>query len=123
MTDVPLILAVVTLVVAGQVLLKIGMNRVGEIGREQLGSPLALIGRLLRTPAVVGGLLLYAVSAAGWVYVLSRVELSYAYPFLALSYAAVTAIAVAVLKEPFTRAQWLGVLCVVLGVTTVAASG
>jgi drug/metabolite transporter (DMT)-like permease len=120
MHDVALILAVVGMVIGGQVLMKVGMDKVGEVNRAHLRSPVALVRQVATTPAVVAGLGAYALSAVGWVYVLSRVELSYAYPFLGLAYIGVTALAVLMLKEPFTRFQWLGVAFTVAGVVTVA---
>ena len=123
MSAIPGILATVTLVVTGQLLLKSGMQRVGAIDRARLGAPLALIRQIARQPAVVIGFGIYGLSALLWLYVLARAELSYAFPFLALGYAGVTAAATLVLKERFTWRQWLGLLLVVLGVAAVAASG
>jgi len=123
MNDMLLVLAVVSLVVTGQLLLKIGMNSMGVVGLDRLKSPFSLAWEIVTTPTVITGLMLYGISAVAWVYVLSRVELSYAYPFLALSYTGVTGIAVLVLKEPFSRSQWLGVLLVVTGVVVVALTG
>ncbi len=122
MSEIPGILVAVLLVITGQLVLKIGMLRVGAIDRERARTPLALVFEIARQPAVVGGLAIYGVSALLWLYVLSRTELSYAYPFLSLAYAGVTAAATVLLKEPFTRRQWLGLLFVMAGVMSVAAS-
>jgi len=120
---VPLILPVVALVVFGQLLLKVGMDQVGVIGRSRLGRPVSLAQEVVSTPAVLAGLALYAVSALGWIVVLSRVDLSFAYPFLGLSYVTVPITAVLVLHERFDRIQWLAVVAVLLGVVLVAGSG
>jgi drug/metabolite transporter (DMT)-like permease len=88
-----------------------------------LRRPLALVIAVAATPAVVGGLALYVASAVSWIYVLSRTELSFAYPFLAVSYVAVTVAAVLGLKERFSVVQWLGVALVVSGVVIVAFTG
>lgn len=117
------ILSAVVCVVAGQILLKIGMHRVGAIEREHLKAPVALAMSVARQPAVVAGIALYAVSALLWLYVLSRSALSFAYPFLSLAYAAVTAAATLLLKETFTWRQWAGLMLVIAGVVAVAASG
>ena len=117
------ILATVTAVVAGQLLLKMGMTRVGEISGDALRRPLHLAKRLASQPAVVAGLSLYVASAAGWIYVLSRNPLSFAYPFLGISYATVTLVAVVMLHEKLTTKQWVGVAFVVAGVILVALTG
>ena len=123
MSSIPWILFTVALVVVGQLLLKVGMQRVGAIEGEQLRAPLALVGRVAREPAVVLGFVIYGLSAIVWIYVLSRADLSFAFPFLALAYAGVTAAATVVLKEPFAPKQWIGLVLVMIGVTLVAASG
>jgi drug/metabolite transporter (DMT)-like permease len=123
MSAIPGILVAVALVITGQLLLKSGMQRVGAIDRARLGSPLALVGQVARQPAVVFGFGIYGLSALLWLYVLAQAELSYAFPFLALAYAGVTAAATLVLKERFTARQWLGLALVMLGVAAVAVSG
>jgi drug/metabolite transporter (DMT)-like permease len=82
-----------------------------------------LVGQIVRTPAVLGGFAFYVVGALGWIVVLSRVDLSFAYPFLGLSYVTVPIVAVLLLGERFDRGQWIAVGAVLLGVTLVAGSG
>jgi drug/metabolite transporter (DMT)-like permease len=123
MSAIPWILGAVALVVAGQLLLKVGMLRVGAIDSARLRSPVAVVGAVARQPAVVLGFAIYGASALLWLYVLSQSELSFAFPFLSLAYAGVTAAATVLLKEHFTTRQWLGLVLVTAGVIAVAASG
>jgi drug/metabolite transporter (DMT)-like permease len=123
MSSLPAILLSVAMVVSGQTLLKTGMTRVGPVDGARLRRPLQLALAVARTPAVVVGLSLYVASAVSWIYVLSRTDLSFAYPFLAVSYVAVTLVAVLGLKERFHLLQWAGVALVVAGVVLVALSG
>jgi drug/metabolite transporter (DMT)-like permease len=123
MNSIPSIFAAVGLVVCGQLLLKAGMQRVGMVGAQRARSPLALMRDVATTPQVVAGLCLYGASAVLWVYVLSRADLSFAYPFLSLAYALVTAAATVIFKERFTARQWLGLGFVVAGVMLVAMTG
>lgn len=123
MSAVPWILGTVALVVAGQLLLKVGMLRVGAIDRERMRAPLALLAAVVRQPAVVAGIVAYGLSGLLWLYVLSRAELSFAFPFLSLAYAGVTAAATVILKEHFSARQWFGLALVMVGVIAVAASG
>jgi drug/metabolite transporter (DMT)-like permease len=116
------VLLSITLVVAGQIILKFGMARVGPIDGPRLRRPLTLVGDVARVAAVWIGMALYIASAAMWIFTLSRVPLSLAYPFLGLSYVGVAATAVIALDEWLTPAQWLGILLVVTGVVTVALS-
>ena len=118
---VPILLSV-GLVIVAQVVLKIGAGSLSGISREELGHPLRLGLRAMRVPGVVIGLLLYLVSAALWLLVLATTPLSYAYPFLGLTYVGVAVASVTVLKERFSALQWIGLAFVVLGVAAVAAS-
>lgn len=117
------ILLVVTTIVTGQLLLKSGMSRVGSIGGDEVAHPLEVVRRVLTTWQVVAGLTLYVASALAWIWVLSRVELSFAFPFLALSYVGVTVLAVIRFRERFSAVQWLGLALTVTGVVLVASTG
>lgn len=72
----------------------------------------------LTDPLVVAGLVAYAVSSVLWLLVLSRVNVSVAYPLAATSYVVVVA-AGAVAGEHVSGLRWLGVLLIVLGVSAI----
>ncbi len=116
------ILASVALVVVAQVVLKLGAGSISGLSREDLRHPVRLGIRALRIPGVVIGLLLYVFSAAVWLLVLATTPLSYAYPFLGLTYVGVAIASVTVLKERFSALQWIGLAFVFVGVLAVAAS-
>ncbi len=80
MKAIPLILFSIAIAMAGQVSLKFGMNDIGRLGLTQL------LTKMSTSPIILMGLALYAVSAVLWMIVLSRVDLSYAYPFLGLTF-------------------------------------
>ncbi len=82
----------------------------------------ALVAAVAKTPTVVAGLGIYGASALAWIVVLSRTELSFAYPFLSLAYVIVTVAAMVLLGERFTARQWAGLAAVVAGVLLVALS-
>ncbi|HEX9016043.1 MAG TPA: EamA family transporter [Chloroflexota bacterium] len=118
----PLILFSVVLGVGGQVTLKMGMTRVGQIHADSLAQPLVLALRVLSNPLVVFGLGLYALGAVVWLTVLSKVPLSYAYPILALSYAITPLLAWVVLGESVPSIRWVGVVVICLGAYFVSRS-
>lgn len=122
MNSVVGILGTVALVICGQLMLKAGMKRVGAVGAARLRKPASLLRDIVRSPLVPLGFVVYGFSALAWIVILSRVELSFAYPFLGLAYAAVVAAAVVVFGERLAPRQWLGVALVVAGVVAVAAS-
>lgn len=103
----------IILSVCGQTLFKSGMNRVGRIGGGE--SPHWIGG----APWVGVGLIAYGGSMLLWLYTLSRVELSYAFPFVSLSYVGIALVARFALGENVDRHRILGSVLIVLGVLLV----
>lgn len=103
--------------VAGQTVIKLGLRQ-----SVALSSPGAVIGAVLDSPLVLLGLALYALGALAWIAVLSRVDLSYAYPFVALNMVLVTVVSRLLLHETVPALRWAGLLAVCVGVVLVARS-
>jgi multidrug transporter EmrE-like cation transporter len=118
----PLLLLSVCLGVAGQLALKVGMNRVGVVEAVNLARPLAMISRLAPVPLVWVGLACYGLSALLWMVILSRMELSAAYLMLASMYVLIPLVSWLVLGERIPPMRWVGMAVVVLGVLIVARS-
>lgn len=117
-----LLLAVTVLLnVAGQVLIKQGMTVAGAV-EGQASAVVQTFVRGFTTPWIWAGLVAYGLSALLWMAVLSRVELSIAYPALSMGYVLVVLISWLVLKEPVNALRWIGVLVICVGVYLVARS-
>ena len=112
----------VMLATAGQLLLKAGMDKVGFIDGERLGKPLALFKTIALTPQVVIGIAIFAASAAFWLVVLSRVPLSFAYPFAGVVYVLTTVFSRFILHEHVPAARWLGIALIIIGIVVVGQS-
>jgi drug/metabolite transporter (DMT)-like permease len=117
------ILISVALVVTGQTLLKRGMTLVGPIDGPRAKRAGVLILDVAKRWQLYAGLAGYLLSAFTWVYALSLVTPSAAYPFLGLSYVGVAGAAVLFLGETLTIAQCVGIALVVSGVVMVAWVG
>jgi drug/metabolite transporter (DMT)-like permease len=106
---------------AGQVLLKKGMGSMGPLtlSIDQLGSILWRIGT---NPYVVVGLAIYVTGTLFWLTALSRVDLSYAYPFASLSYVVMLIASWQLFNENITVLRLLGTLVVCLGVFIISRS-
>ena len=113
---IPIIIAAV-----GQIVLKLGMNKVGTIdsGKAAL---LTFFTKALTTPLVLFGLLLYGLSAVLWLVVLSREKLSFVYPMVDFSYVVTIALSVVVLREEVPLLRWLGLGVICLGIILIAKS-
>ncbi len=105
----------------GQVLLKKGMGSMGPLTltMSQLGSTLWRIGT---NPYVIAGLAIYVSGTVFWLVALSRVELSYAYPFASLSYVVMLAASWLLFHEDISLVRLLGTLVVGLGVFLISRS-
>lgn len=114
MTLIILIVFVVGLNVCGHVCLKVGMNQVGDLGNRSI---LEFAISSISNKFVLMGLAGYVSSVAGYVVVLSKTQLSIAYPILMSSgYALVVLVSFLFLKEPFGAIKWLGIALIFFGV-------
>lgn len=101
-------------VVAGQVLIKKGLNSLGGI--DYASGVVAAYLKMFLCPYVIGGVILYGTGVVFWVYVLSKLDLSYAYPFLALTYIFVALSSAWFLHEQITLIRWIGIVTICIGV-------
>ena len=107
--------------VAGQTALKLGVNQPGAAGGT--GTIMGLVTMILQSPLVLGGLVLYGVGALAWIAVLARMDLSYAYPFLALNFVLITVVSRLALGETIPPARWIGIAVICIGIVLIARGG
>lgn len=119
MKDFLLIVMTVLLNTAGQFVMKMGMNNVGRIGMAGSGV-LAGFLKAFTSPLVFSGLMLYGLSAALWIVIVSRVNLSWAYPLVSMSYVIVAFLSPVLLHEKFSLMRVIGTCIICLGVAVVA---
>jgi drug/metabolite transporter (DMT)-like permease len=105
----------------GQVLLKKGMGSMGPLTLtvSQLWGTLWRIGT---NPYVILGLAIYVTGTVFWLVALSRVELSYAYPFASLSYVVMLVASWLLFQENISLMRLLGTLVVGVGVFLISRS-
>lgn len=115
-----LILLSVVSGVAGQTFLKLGVSQPGAA--DAAGGLLSLVTLIMRSPLVLLGLALYGVGAVAWIAVLARLDLSLAYPFLALNFVLVTVSSRFLLNESVPAMRWLGILVICGGIILVSRS-
>lgn len=118
-TSIALLLFAVLLAACGQLLLKHGMQVATARAHATGGS---LVTTAATSPMVLGGLAVFAISAVAWMAVLSKVPLSVAYPFNALSYLIILTASVLLLHERANILTWAGSLLVVSGLIIVVMS-
>lgn len=109
-----LILLSVLLGAGGQLLMKSGMTSIGKIEVSQLLS--STLFQVVFNPMIIFGLSLYGIAAVIWLVVLSRAELSYAYPMVAMGYIITSVSAWILFNENMTLLRFLGITLIVSGV-------
>jgi drug/metabolite transporter (DMT)-like permease len=107
--------------VSGQFLIKHGLYRVGSI-EGTIPEMLRSIAFAMRNPFILMGFISYFMSASSWLILLSRVELSYAYPMVSLGYVFVVIASRFILGEAVTLSRLLGTIVICAGVILVARS-
>lgn len=120
---IPVILFSVLLNASAQLFLRKGMSTQSlALGEGVMGTVQAAI-RIVFDPWVFAGLGCYAVSIVSWMLVLSKVQVSYAYPFLSVGYVVVVAAAYLFFNEQVSLLKMLGVGLICVGVVLVARGG
>ena len=110
-----LILIGVLLNAAAQLMLKKGMMIIGHI-QVSVDAILTMLPKLLSNLYIWGGLSSYVISVLVWLIVLSRVEVSYAYPFLSIGYIVTAFIGYYFLGESMSLYKISGILVICLGI-------
>jgi len=115
MKTILFILAAVFLGVLGQMFLKIGLQKTPPLE----GFTLKVI-KLIFKPYIFFGFISYGISSLFWIIVLSRTELSYAYPMVALGYILVFIFSWLYFKDHVTLTRIAGLILICIGVVLVA---
>ena len=107
---------------AAQLMLKHGMTQLGAISFAN-ANPILKILEIVFSPWVFAGLLTFVISMASHLFVLSKVELSFAYPFLSLAYVAVAVFAYFIFHEDLNAWRIAGIGFICVGTVLIAQSG
>ncbi|MGB9712053.1 MAG: EamA family transporter [Dissulfurimicrobium sp.] len=118
----PIILLGVFLNAFAQIALKQGMRTIGEFtfSMENL-IPIGV--KVASSPYVLLGLSCYVISLVVWLLVLSRVDVSFAYPFLSVGYIVAALSGMAFFGEAVGPMRWAGIITICLGVYLITRSG
>jgi len=116
-----LILFTVTLSACAQLALKLGVAKLQTEHAFQLGM-VDTIMSVAMSPLIWLGLFIYAVSVALWIWVLSKVDLSVAYPFVGVSFLVTMAFGAFLLNESVTPLRIAGTLLIATGCVLVGRS-
>ena len=117
--NIILILLSVLLNCAAQLLIRKGMLIEGEVGMQNL---LSHMGSMITNLWLWGAMLCYALSILLWMSVLSKVEVSYAYPFLSVGYVVSAVAGYALFNENLSPVRIAGIIVICIGVILISRS-
>lgn len=118
----PLIVLGVLLNAAAQLALKQGMRNIGYFD-FRLSVSSRVFFAIATNPYILTGLGCYMVSVAVWLLVLSRVEVSYAYPLLSIGYIVTAVAGWFLFNESMGLMRWSGIIVICLGVWLITRTG
>lgn len=106
---------------AAQLMLKQGMTVIGPLNITADNAFWRIL-QIVFQPWVFAGLLMFVISMASHLFVLSKVDLSFAYPFLSLAYVAVAIFAFFIFKEDLNHWRIAGIAFICFGTILIAQS-
>ena len=115
-----LIILSILLSSSAQILLKTGMSSPVILQAIATGSGLTIFRAIATNFYVFSGLFVYFSSAAVWLFVLAKVDVSTAYPFVGMGFIVTMLMAFAINGEVLSIAKVTGTLLIALGVAVIA---
>ncbi len=116
-----LVLVSIAAMSAGQLLVKKGLLTIGHSPKD-LGELLHFFSKAYTNGYIIAAVLLTVITALAWLLAVSKAEISYIYPFMALSYVLVALFSLLIFKEDVNALRWAGILVICLGVFLVSRS-
>jgi multidrug transporter EmrE-like cation transporter len=116
-----LILFEVILNVIAQLSLKVGMEKIGHFDLT-FANVFPTLWQVFTSFWIWFGIAIYVISLIVWFFVLSRIEVSIAYPLTSLGYVLSAVLAYYLLGEHISFLRMLGILIILAGVFVVARS-
>jgi multidrug transporter EmrE-like cation transporter len=123
MTFLVFILIIISIVlsVSAQILLKNGMSS-QSVTQALSSGPIDSILSIVTNISVLAGLSAYVASVGFWLIVLSKMDVSKAYPFVGLGFILTMLFAYVFLNEPITVLKLVGTSFVFIGIILVSMS-
>lgn len=103
------------MIATGQVLFKLASERTGAVD-------VAGLTGLITNPFLIVALIIYGLGTIIWIFLLKSVPLSFAYPFMALTFVLVPLLAWYFLGEPLTWRKGFGTALVMAGLIVISGS-
>lgn len=112
MNNLVLCLINMLLMSLGQVLFKVG-------SQGKTINSLSSMLEMIFSPVIILALIVYAATTALWMYILSKMEMSYAYPIQSLALPLVVLISSLLFRETVPLNRWIGIGIIIIGINLV----
>lgn len=122
MKFIPFILFTVMTNALAQLMLKQGMSNLSSVVTAQDNIVFKVL-LIVFQPWVFFGLVMFVVSMASHMFVLSKVDISFAFPFLSLAYVVVAVLAWQLFGEELGAFKIAGIAFICIGTVLIAQSG
>lgn len=101
--------------VYGQLIIKWTMDKQGGLP-EPLAEKLLFLLQLLWNPWILSGFAAAFLAALSWMAAMTKFDISYAYPFMSLSFVLVFVLSIFLFQEPVNMQKVIGFSFIVLGI-------
>ncbi len=118
-TLILLVLTTALLNTSAQLILKAGMEKIGEFNFA-INNILPIGIKIIFSPFIITGIIIYVISLALWLLLLSRVPVGVAYPMSSLGFVFNAIGAYFIFGEHLSYPQVIGILIIVFGVYLLA---
>ena len=108
---------------AAHVVLKKGMTSLGQNYESQTHTLINTIWITATNVWVITGMALHVGALIVWLWALSRVDITFAYPFLALGYVLVSLMAWFWLGETISQTRVTGMIIIIIGLVVLSRGG
>lgn len=100
--------------------MKLGARHIGQVEIHSISQLLSYLFKLFTNYESLLGIFLYFLSAVIWSYLLTKLDISFVQPILALTYVITPILAIFLLSEHVAPMRWAGIFVIILGVFIVA---
>jgi multidrug transporter EmrE-like cation transporter len=122
LTDFSYIFMTILFTVYGQVVMKWRMSNLQVQLPSNFTEKIVLLIKLLFDPFIFSGIVLAFFASLTWMAAMTKFELSFAYPFMALNFVLVLFFGIFVLGESFSLTRMAGVVLIVVGTLVITRS-
>lgn len=108
--------------VYGQIILKWRIAKYGALPDGGIVDKFVFLVKLLLDPFIVSGFASAFVASLFWMAAMTKFDISYAYPFMSLSFVLVFCLSIFLFQEPVTVYKVVGLGLIVLGIVVTSQS-